>query len=237
MANHGPNPTKSNTARSADFINHFLKDVLKAVLRIEKEPDQAPLFSAHFTDTSPVKLEFIHNQAFNSVSIGMSPLALTKHYGKPATRIWRKLFKQVQIGGYNAATKAKIPSRWVPHDDAIRELEQRTMARIGERAEALASDYLAILADFPEIVPTIMEYETVTLNGYERLVKKDGTKKKLMPRAVRAKILDAHKPTRKAIADRNAERFEKYADEKLKQAFEAIVGEDWDTGEKLVRIE
>lgn len=228
-----PKPSRQNTPNSRRFIDHFLKDVLKAILRIEKDPAQAQEFSSHFNETSPIKLEFLYNDSYKSVSIGMSPLDLTKQYGKPATRIWRKLFKQVQIGGYNAATRTKIPTRWAPHEEAIRALEHRIMACIGANAEVLASDYLAILSDFPELVPTITEYETIKVNGYERLVRKSGTKKKLMPRRTRSRILADQKPIRQEIAARNSEIYEKHAANALKRAFEAIVREDWHTVEPL----
>lgn len=207
-------PSRSNTPRSQDFINNFLKDVLKTILRIEMEPSQAESFTSHFDERSPIKLVFNYSEPHNQVNIELSPLVLTKGYGKPAMRIWRKLFMQVHIGGHNVITREKSPTRWAPHDEAIRELEHQAMARIGKDGEVRASDYLHILADFPEIVPAIIEYETQTDPlGFERLTQKAGTRKKLVPRPVRARLLAEQKPLRAELAVHNSERFRAMKDQ------------------------
>jgi hypothetical protein len=202
-------PWRLNTERSALFITEFLSPLLQAISRVELDPTLAVEAGAQFTDQSLIT-EFSYNHDFKQVRICMSPLALTKAYGKPATRIWRKLFAQVQIGCHDPITRTKIKTSWAPSKAAVDQLAMRTVAILGKRNAVTASEYLQVLADLPEIVASTVEYAEVFDNlGFKRLVKKPGTKKKLVTREERQAILAAQKPKREELNNYNAERFTK----------------------------
>jgi hypothetical protein len=209
-------PTRANTEQSTRFMSEFLWPVMYAVHYAAHNQQDAAQAHLDLQQHPQADLVTGWHVEQGRVKVNVSAKRLQALYGRPALRIWRKLFVQDRPGGYSRSTGKAFDSSWYLNAEADRRYFFG-VTRYLSKGGITPAQALALLDDIEERVNGIVEYKVRECDrGFKSLV---AAKRREITVTVRKVHLQAARPLRvqlsklnvehkKALADRAEQRYQ-----------------------------
>jgi hypothetical protein len=199
-------PARANTKAAAEFVTNFLMHVHSDMNVLHKDPTQVDAVNAALAkNPDSVVTGYTYDKKFTNVKVSLSTVKLARAFGRPAERIWRKLFIRLYPGGRSLVTGESYDSGWIinPAAERLFVLSKQKHMKAGGITPAQLLDLLEAL---DEQLTSPTEFTTAhDLLGYRRIV---GLEKKVVTRTQRRAILAQSKPLRDNVRDYNDRLFE-----------------------------